>query len=76
MLSCELHKLFQKSYFIAQYTMASEAVNCHPEVFCKNGVVRNFAKVTGKHMSQSLFFLQLLQFFFGIKCNLFVKSTA
>ena len=27
-----------------------------PEVFCKKGVVRNFAKFTGKHMCQSLFF--------------------
>ena len=27
-----------------------------PEVFCKNGVLRNFAKFTGKHLCQSLFF--------------------
>ena len=27
-----------------------------PEVFCKKGVLRNFAKFTGKHMCQSLFF--------------------
>ena len=27
-----------------------------PEVFCKKGVIRNFAKFTGKHLSQSLFF--------------------
>ena len=27
-----------------------------PEVFCKNGVLRNFAKFTGKHLYQSLFF--------------------
>ena len=27
-----------------------------PEVFCKNGVLRNFAKLTGKHLYQSLFF--------------------
>ena len=26
------------------------------EVFCKKGVVRNFAKVTGKHLCQSLLF--------------------
>ena len=23
---------------------------CSPEVFCKKGVLRNFAKFTGKHM--------------------------
>ena len=27
-----------------------------PEVFCRKGVLRNFAKFTGKHPCQSLFF--------------------
>ena len=27
-----------------------------PEVFCKNGVLRNFTKFTGKHLCQSLVF--------------------
>ena len=27
-----------------------------PEVFCKNGALRNFAKITGKHLFQGLFF--------------------
>ena len=27
----------------------------HPEVFCKKGVLSNFAKFTGKHLCQSLF---------------------
>ena len=27
-----------------------------PEVFCKKGVLRNFAKFTGKRLCQSLFF--------------------
>ena len=27
-----------------------------PEVFCEKGVLRNFAKFTGKHLCQSLFF--------------------
>ena len=26
-----------------------------PEVFCKKGALRNFAKLTGKHLCQSLF---------------------
>ena len=36
----------------------SQAVfrSSRPEVFCKNGVLRNFAKFTGKHLCQSLFF--------------------
>ena len=28
----------------------------HPEVFCEKGVLRSFAKFTGKHLCQSLFF--------------------
>ena len=27
-----------------------------PEVFCKKGILRNFVKLTGKHLCQSLFF--------------------
>ena len=30
-----------------------------PEVFCEKGVLRNFAKFTGKHLCQSLFFNKL-----------------
>ena len=29
-----------------------------PEVFCKKGVLRNFAKLTGKHLCQGLFFIK------------------
>ena len=36
----------------------------HPEVFCKEGALKNFAKFTGKHLSQSLFF-----------CNFIKKET-
>ena len=28
----------------------------HPELFCKTGVLRNFAKLTEKHLCQGLFF--------------------
>ena len=30
-----------------------------PEVLCKKGVLRNFSKLTGKHLCQSLFFNKL-----------------
>ena len=30
--------------------------NSRPEVFCKKVVLRNFVKLTGKHLCQSLFF--------------------
>ena len=32
-----------------------QAINSRPEVFCKKGVLRNFAKFTGKHLCQSFF---------------------
>ena len=37
------------------------------EVFCKKGVLRNFAKFTGKHLCQSLFFNKVagLRMFYG-----------
>ena len=34
----------------------STSRSSYPEVFCKNDVLRNFAKFTGKHLHQSLFF--------------------
>ena len=32
----------------------------HLEVFCKKGVLKNFAKFTGKQLCQSLFLLELV----------------
>ena len=40
-----------------------------PEVFCKKGVLRNFAKFTGKHLCQSLFFNN------SAACNFINKET-
>ena len=42
----------------------------HPEAFCKKGVLKIFAKFTGKHLCQSLFFscrlkLSLLKKYFS-----------
>ena len=34
-----------------------------PEVFCKKSVLKNFAKFTGKHICQSLFFNKVFFFF-------------
>ena len=33
-----------------------KARSSRPEVFCKKGVLRNFAKFTGKHLCQDLLF--------------------
>ena len=40
-------------------------------MFCKKGVLKNFAKFTGKHPSQSLFFNKLA----GQACNYIKKET-
>ena len=40
------------------------------EVFCKKGVLRNFAKFTGKHLCQNLFFNKVA----GLACNLIKKE--
>ena len=39
------------------------------ELFCKKGVLRNFAKFTGKHLCQNLFFSKVA----GQACN-FIKK--
>ena len=43
-----------------------------PEVFCKKGVLRNFAKFTGKHLCQSLFFNKVAGLW-PLACN-FIKK--
>ena len=41
-----------------------------PEVFCKKGVLRNFAKFIGKHMCQSFVFNKVVKkVFIGISQN-------
>ena len=53
-------ELFCKKYLPLIYTsillFSSESRSSRPEVFCKKGVLRNFAKFTGKYLCQSLFF--------------------
>ena len=34
--------------------------SCRPEVFGKKGLLRNFAKFTGKHLRQSIFLNKVL----------------
>ena len=49
----------------------------HPEVFCEKGVLINFAKFTGKHLRQSLFFNKVAGaciFYILIK-NFCIKSS-
>ena len=41
------------------------------EVFCEKSVLRNFAKFTGKHLYQRLFFNKVA----GLACNLIKKES-
>ena len=41
------------------------------EVFCEKGVLKNFAKLTGKHLCPSLFFNKVA----GAVCNVIKKET-
>ena len=49
-----------------------------PEVFCKKGVLRNFAKFTGKQLCQSLFFNKvagLRHRYFPVKFAKFLRTS-
>ena len=41
---------------ITVFTHSQQYRSSRPEVFCKKGVLKNFAKFTGKHLYQSFFF--------------------
>ena len=48
-----------------------EERSSRPDVFCEKDVLRNFAKFTGKHLCQSLFFNKVA----SGACNLIKKET-
>ena len=41
-----------------------------PDVFCKKGIFKNFAKFTGKHLCQSLFFNKVV----GLRSAKFLRT--
>ena len=49
----------------------SQFRSSRPGVICKKGVLRNFAKFTGKHLCQRLFFNKAV----GLACNFIKKET-
>ena len=62
----------QRSLIFLLFGSWSLVRSSHPDVFCKKGVLRNFAKSTGKHLCQSLFFTKVA----GLRpkaCNLIKK---
>ena len=50
---------------------SSETRSSRPDVFCKKGVLKNFRKLTGKHLCQSLFFNK----FEGLRPTTLLKKT-
>ena len=46
----------QNHWWILYIKQHRKYTSSRPEVFCKKGVPRNFAKLTGKYLCQSLFF--------------------
>ena len=61
-----LHRTLTKTSFPHERDRSS----C-PEVFCKKDVLRNFAKFTGKHLCQSLYFNKVA----GKACNFIKKES-
>ena len=70
---CNMANILRVAHILQTY-FTTEAVT---EVFCKKrcsvrkGVLRNFAKFTGKHLCQSLFFNKVA----GQACNFIKKET-
>ena len=53
---CNAGFVFQINYRFPFDRSMSLCRSSHLELFCKKGVLRNFAKFTGKHLCQRLFF--------------------
>ena len=53
------------------YSLMELLLTCRssrPEVFCKKGALRNFAKFTAKHLCQNLFFRTVLKMRIWLRC--------
>ena len=61
MFSFEYCEIFKNTYF-EEHLRTSGGPGEHLEVFCKNGVLRTFAKFTGKHLRQNVFFNKVAGF--------------
>ena len=66
----QYHHIYVQSHLIIIQSRSS-----HPEVFCIKGVLRNFAKFTGKHLCQSLFFSKVAGLRPTKACNFIKKET-
>ena len=62
-------EIFSLTIF-AKHSISDSEKNQSPDVFFKKGVLKNFAKFTGKHQCQSLFFDKLQ----GLGLQLYFKK--
>ena len=60
-----------KTQYVNQIENHCNERSSRPDVFCEKGVLRNFAKFTGKHLCQSLFINKVA----GGACNFIKKET-
>ena len=68
---CEISNEFYSVQFPSERILGWDR-NSRPEVFCKKCVLRDFAKFTGKHLYQRLFFNKVA----GLEaCNFIKKET-
>ena len=51
--------ILENAAILRMFLISADWRSSRPEVFCKKGVLRNFAKFTGKHLCQSLFLIKL-----------------
>ena len=50
------HNMIKQTWGFFILMWLYNGLSSHPEVFCKKGVLRNFANFTEKHLFQSFFF--------------------
>ena len=62
---CKDKSLIGQSSFVLFIIFTVKSRSSRPEVFCKKDILTNFAKFTGKHLCQRLFFNKVagLQFY-------------
>ena len=69
LMQTRIHNLFLKFSIVLRENKYCKS--SRPDVFCEKGVLRNYAKFTGKHVCQSLFFNKVA----GGACNFLKKET-
>ena len=69
-LICEIWTRFLKNIHKKYYRKEISKLQ-PPEVLCKKSALRNFAKFTGKHLCQNLFFDKVVD----VACNFIKKET-